>query len=790
MSTDADRLNIVLAARDREFQRVMDRAIRKLDRLERRSRTSLSGTSRNFDMLRMAVRRLIPAMVALGGITALRGIVADLDNIAKTADRLGLTTDALQELRIAGEAAGVSQQTLDMAMQRFGRRLAEARQGSGEAAGALEEMGIALLDLDGNARSIEDVLDDVADSMSGMENQTDRNRIAMRLFDSEGVALVNMLRDGSAGLDEMREAARASGAVMEESVIRQAEEAQTQLDLMSRVISANLSVALMELAPLLIGGMEMLTGMARVAGSAMRWLGRVIDALPQGGSAAEVAARHFQTAIDNVTLAMADEITQSQRLRAAIGSETTMTLGAARVRLQDVQARRARIAAMQEENRQFLLQTEGYQSVLEARANAQATMLRLAPAGSEVEDLPRHLQDAYAEAERSLLASLNAQRELLAMADAGGEEARAEIAALDAAILTLEAGIDNAADGMVDLAGNIVEPIQLSERLADVIGEANADNLLADANALVEALGLSLGLALRIAALGDRTGLGRTTGVAGFDDPQDPRGWSGPAHMRPGYMEGIPTNTIPYWTPPEAPGVGGGTGSGGGQSARNDALEEAARIFRETRTQAELYAEELEDLQALYESGAISQDTFNRRMAQLRQQFQSMGPLGQELKNTIIDVFAGGENAVEQFTESLKRALIQYALFGDGPLGQFLGLGGGGGGGWGGLLGGLFGGFRADGGPVSAGRSYVVGERGPEIFRPGLNGSITPNHIMGGGGGTVTVIVRAEEGDMFRPIVRGESRDVSMRVVQEQSPKIARAGYEMTQLQRQRTKGL
>jgi len=42
---------------------------------------------------------------------------------------------------------------------------------------------------------------------------------------------------------------------------------------------------------------------------------------------------------------------------------------------------------------------------------------------------------------------------------------------------------------------------------------------------------------------------------------------------------------------------------------------------------------------------------------------------------------------------------------------------------------------KADGGPVTGGRSYIVGERGPELFTPGASGSITPNHQMGGEGG-------------------------------------------------------
>jgi hypothetical protein len=51
----------------------------------------------------------------------------------------------------------------------------------------------------------------------------------------------------------------------------------------------------------------------------------------------------------------------------------------------------------------------------------------------------------------------------------------------------------------------------------------------------------------------------------------------------------------------------------------------------------------------------------------------------------------------------------------------------------GGAIESVFGGGRANGGPVSGGTSYLVGERGPEIFTPRSNGSIIPNGAMGGG---------------------------------------------------------
>ena len=50
------------------------------------------------------------------------------------------------------------------------------------------------------------------------------------------------------------------------------------------------------------------------------------------------------------------------------------------------------------------------------------------------------------------------------------------------------------------------------------------------------------------------------------------------------------------------------------------------------------------------------------------------------------------------------------------------------------VTGGLFKmfGFKAAGGPVTGGKPYVVGEKGPEIFTPGVSGAITPNHALGG----------------------------------------------------------
>lgn len=49
-------------------------------------------------------------------------------------------------------------------------------------------------------------------------------------------------------------------------------------------------------------------------------------------------------------------------------------------------------------------------------------------------------------------------------------------------------------------------------------------------------------------------------------------------------------------------------------------------------------------------------------------------------------------------------------------------------------------GARADGGPVSQGMPYLIGERGPELFVPGTSGAVVPNNKIGGGNVTVNLI--------------------------------------------------
>ncbi|MBU2714507.1 hypothetical protein, partial [Zooshikella harenae] len=86
------------------------------------------------------------AGVLAGGATAAFGLSAwtanRLDPIAKTADKLGIGIEALQEFQYAAERSGVSVQQFNLGTQRMVRRVAEAAKGTGEAKNALAELGL------------------------------------------------------------------------------------------------------------------------------------------------------------------------------------------------------------------------------------------------------------------------------------------------------------------------------------------------------------------------------------------------------------------------------------------------------------------------------------------------------------------------------------------------------------------------------------------------------------------------------------------------------------------------
>ena len=256
-----------------------EQSLKRIESAGGKASGGLKDLGRQAELLRAGIRTLgaaLAGVTTVGGLAALvnRSISA-ADAIGKTADKIGVggrgaPGTALRRQGLRGRAAD-----LDMALQRFIRRTAEAAQGTGDAKDALAQMGIALRDQDGHLRRSEDLLADIADALARIEDPAERVRLAFKLFDSEGVALVNLLSDGSGALDQMRVRARDLGIVLDEHLVRDAERARTELDTLAQVVSANLTRAALEAAPVIA---DLSSWLANVAGKAGIAWERLFDA--------------------------------------------------------------------------------------------------------------------------------------------------------------------------------------------------------------------------------------------------------------------------------------------------------------------------------------------------------------------------------------------------------------------------------------------------------------------------------------------------------------------------------
>jgi tape measure domain-containing protein len=165
-----------------------------------------------------------------------------------------------------------------------------------------------------------------------------------------------------------------------------------------------------------------------------------------------------------------------------------------------------------------------------------------------------------------------------------------------------------------------------------------------------------------------------------------------------------------------------------------------------------------------------------RQLTQAEQLKAVYSDIGMTIKSGVVDAIQGAVNGTKSLGEVAANVLsnianklldiaVNMALFG-----AMSGTGSGGG-----LLGGLFK-PRAIGGPVSAGSSYMVGERGPELFTPKHGGSIIPNDAMGGGSTSVVVNVDASgssvQGDQAqgRQLGVAISAAVQAELVKQQRP--------------------
>lgn len=186
---------------------------------------------------------------------------------------------------------------------------------------------------------------------------------------------------------------------------------------------------------------------------------------------------------------------------------------------------------------------------------------------------------------------------------------------------------------------------------------------------------------------------------------------------------------------------------------QNDLLQTAKKLYEDTRTPLENFNIEMARLDDLLNKGYISWDVYSRATLNALEDldtFKEKGKdtfeelkdaingWGNEFTNVMTSAVMTGKLSFSDLANSIIRDLIRMQIQSmiTTPLlamgKSFLGI--------------KPDGARAMGGPVTTGKSYLVGENGPEIFTPSGSGAITANNQIASGGVTVNQVINVSTG--------------------------------------------
>jgi hypothetical protein len=265
-------------------------SIKKLNEQSKRAQGSFSKFGKQVQAARSQLNMMSKVAITAGvGLTTalVKKGLESADALAKTADKLGVTTEALASLRFAAEQTGVGQQKLDIALQRMTRRLVDASAGTGPAVKAFKALRLSANDL--IKLSPDQAFAKIADQMNKVESQSAKVAIAFKLFDSEGVDLVRTAALGSEGLAEMAKQAEAAGLAISRTDAAAIEEANDAINLATKQFQGFSMHLAREFAPILTkiseeffrAGSES-GGMAEAAGKAFNYILRGVGVLADG----------------------------------------------------------------------------------------------------------------------------------------------------------------------------------------------------------------------------------------------------------------------------------------------------------------------------------------------------------------------------------------------------------------------------------------------------------------------------------------------------------------------------
>jgi hypothetical protein len=225
---------VEISARTQKLQRGLRQSTQQTERFARKSSGQMKKFERSTAAASGAARLLSRALVSIGiafsaqaVVGSMRQFVNEADRIAKLSDRLSITTSNIQKLAFAAERAGLNFQTIAIGIQRMTRRIGEANLGRGELVKVLDQLNLS-------ARELVQLSPDqqflrVADALNAIENPSERLATAFKFFDTEGVALLQLIKDGSGEVKKLFNRFEELGGGIDENVINKSADLKDSL---------------------------------------------------------------------------------------------------------------------------------------------------------------------------------------------------------------------------------------------------------------------------------------------------------------------------------------------------------------------------------------------------------------------------------------------------------------------------------------------------------------------------------------------------------------------------------
>lgn len=169
------------------------------------------------------------------------------DNMLTMATVTGLSTDQLQEYQYMSELVDVSLDTITGSLSKLTKNMANANGGNKAMAANFEKLGVAITDSSGNLRSADDVFQDAITALGSIQNETERDALAMQIFGKSAQDLNPLIEAGAGNIQAFRDEAHAMGYVLDEETLGSlgaVDDAFQRLDLATTVVQNQIGAVL------------------------------------------------------------------------------------------------------------------------------------------------------------------------------------------------------------------------------------------------------------------------------------------------------------------------------------------------------------------------------------------------------------------------------------------------------------------------------------------------------------------------------------------------------------------